>query len=92
MSSSQPSGPGLELVRAESQHVGEMGRICYEAFKALYERHHLPLDCAGEGPETWSTRTESSKTSTIQSRAPSQARPWQPTPGAGLVLTTLKLR
>ena len=43
MSSSQAS-PGLELVRAESQHVGEMGRICYEAFKDLHDRHHFPLD------------------------------------------------
>jgi ribosomal protein S18 acetylase RimI-like enzyme len=43
MSSSQTSA-GLELVRAESQHVGEMGRICYEAFKDLSDRHHFPLD------------------------------------------------
>jgi hypothetical protein len=32
MPSSQTSAAGLELVRAASQHVGEMGRICYEAF------------------------------------------------------------
>ena len=44
MSSSQISAAGLELVRAESPHVGEMGRICYEAFKSLHDRHHLPLD------------------------------------------------
>jgi len=44
MSSSQPSGACLELVRAESQHVGEIGRICYEAFKNLHDRHHFPLD------------------------------------------------
>ena len=44
MSSSKTSAAGLELVRAESQHVGEMGRICYEAFKDLYDRHHFPLD------------------------------------------------
>jgi ribosomal protein S18 acetylase RimI-like enzyme len=44
MSSSQTSAAGLELVRAESQHVGEMGRICYEAFKNLHDRHHFPLD------------------------------------------------
>lgn len=43
MSSSQTSA-GLELVRAESQHVGEMGRICYEAFKDLNDRHHFPSD------------------------------------------------
>ncbi len=44
MSSSQTSAAALELVRAESQHVGEMGRICYEAFKDLNDRHHFPLD------------------------------------------------
>ena len=44
MSSSQASAAGLELVRADSQHVGEMGRICYEAFKDLHDRHQLPLD------------------------------------------------
>ena len=44
MSSIQTSAPGLKLVRAESQHVGEMGRICYEAFKDLHDRHHFPLD------------------------------------------------
>jgi len=31
-------------VRAEPRHVGEIGRICYEAFKDLHDRHHLPLD------------------------------------------------
>jgi ribosomal protein S18 acetylase RimI-like enzyme len=44
MSSSQTSAAVLELVRAESQHVGEIGRICYEAFKDLHNRHHVPLD------------------------------------------------
>ena len=44
MSSSQTSAAGLELVRGESQHVGEMGRICYEAFKDLHDRHHFPPD------------------------------------------------
>ena len=44
MSSSQASPAGLQLVRAESQHVGEMGRICYEAFKDLHDRHRFPLD------------------------------------------------
>jgi GNAT superfamily N-acetyltransferase len=43
MSSSQTS-PRIELVLAESQHVGEMGRICYEAFKDLHDRHRFPLD------------------------------------------------
>jgi len=44
MSSSQISAASLELVRAESPHVGEMGRICYEAFKNLHDRHHFPVD------------------------------------------------
>src|SRR5262249_60835599 len=44
MRSSQRSIAGLELVRAESQHVGELGRICYEAFKDLHDRHRFPLD------------------------------------------------
>jgi predicted N-acetyltransferase YhbS len=44
MSSSQTLAAGLELVRAESQHVGEIGRICYEAFKDLHDRHRFPLD------------------------------------------------
>lgn len=44
MSSLQTPAAGLELVRAESQHVGEIGRICYEAFKNLHDRHHFPLD------------------------------------------------
>ena len=44
MSSSEVSAARRELVRAESQHVGEMGRICYEAFKELHDRHRLPLD------------------------------------------------
>jgi ribosomal protein S18 acetylase RimI-like enzyme len=43
MSSSQTSVAGLALVRAESQHVGEIGRICYEAFKDLHDLHHVPL-------------------------------------------------
>lgn len=32
------------LVRAEPQHVGELGRILYEAFKWLHEKHGFPLD------------------------------------------------
>jgi len=44
MPPSQASAAGLELVRAESKHVGEMGRICYEAFKDLHDRHRFPLD------------------------------------------------
>lgn len=35
---------GIELVPAEPQHVGEIGRICYEAFKDIQERHGFPPD------------------------------------------------
>ena len=34
----------LELVPAEAQHVSEIGRICYEAFKEIAERHGFPPD------------------------------------------------
>jgi ribosomal protein S18 acetylase RimI-like enzyme len=34
----------IQLVAAESQHVNELGRICYEAFKDLHDRHGFPLD------------------------------------------------
>jgi ribosomal protein S18 acetylase RimI-like enzyme len=34
----------LELVPAEPQHVSEIGRICYEAFKAFHEGHGFGLD------------------------------------------------
>lgn len=44
MSSSQAVAAGIQLVRAESQHVAEIGRICYEAFKDLHDRHRFPLD------------------------------------------------
>ena len=44
MSSSDVSAARPKLIRAEPQHVGEMGRICYEAFKELHDRHRLPLD------------------------------------------------
>lgn len=44
MRSSHTSIAGLELVRAEPQHVSEAGRICYEAFKDLHDRHRFPLD------------------------------------------------
>lgn len=44
MSSSDVSAARPKLIRAEPQHVGEMGRICYEAFKGLHDRHRLPLD------------------------------------------------
>lgn len=34
----------LVLSRAESQQVDELGRICYDAFKEIDERHRFPLD------------------------------------------------
>jgi ribosomal protein S18 acetylase RimI-like enzyme len=34
----------LELVPADPQHVSEIGRICYEAFKELQEGHGFPPD------------------------------------------------
>jgi predicted N-acetyltransferase YhbS len=34
----------LELVPTLAEHVDELGRICYEAFKDIHDRHHFPLD------------------------------------------------
>jgi len=34
----------LELVPAMPGHVSELGRICYEAFKDISDRHHFPSD------------------------------------------------
>ena len=34
----------LELVPAKPEHVDEMGRICYEAFKDIHDRHGFPPD------------------------------------------------
>ncbi len=34
----------LELVPAKPEHVPELGRICYEAFKDIADRHHFPPD------------------------------------------------
>jgi len=34
----------LELVPARPEHVDEMGRICYEAFKDIHDRHGFPTD------------------------------------------------
>jgi predicted N-acetyltransferase YhbS len=34
----------LEVVPAKPEHVDEMGRICYEAFKDIADRHHFPPD------------------------------------------------
>ena len=35
---------GVQLVRAEPQHIPELGRICYEAFKDVADRHGFPPD------------------------------------------------
>lgn len=34
----------LELVPARMEHVPEVGRVCYEAFKDIADRHHFPTD------------------------------------------------
>ena len=33
---------GVDLVRAQPEHVGELGRILYEAFKHIADKHHFP--------------------------------------------------
>jgi GNAT superfamily N-acetyltransferase len=34
----------VELTPARPEHVPELGRICYEAFKDISDRHHFPSD------------------------------------------------
>lgn len=34
----------IELVPAAPEHVSELGRICFEAFKTFHERHRFPPD------------------------------------------------
>src|SRR5690242_34309 len=34
----------LELIRPEPQHIPELARICFEAFKAIHEQHAFPPD------------------------------------------------
>jgi len=34
----------LELVPATPEHVSELGRIAYEEFKDISDRHHFPPD------------------------------------------------
>jgi GNAT superfamily N-acetyltransferase len=34
----------LELVPAEPKHINEIGRICFEAFKSIHDRHAFPRD------------------------------------------------
>jgi hypothetical protein len=34
----------VELIPAKPEHAGELGRICYEAFKDIADRHAFPPD------------------------------------------------
>src|SRR3990170_6884377 len=34
----------IELLPARPEHVSELGRICYEAFKDIHDRHGFPSD------------------------------------------------
>ncbi len=34
----------IELVTVEPKHVNELGRICFEAFKSIHDRHAFPRD------------------------------------------------
>jgi len=36
--------PEIELIRPEPQHVPELARICFEAFKGIHDRHAFPRD------------------------------------------------
>jgi GNAT superfamily N-acetyltransferase len=47
MSQAVPTLPaGIQLVPTEPQHVPELGRICYEAFKDIADLHGFPPDFA----------------------------------------------
>ena len=34
----------IELIKPEPQHVPELGRICFEAFRSIHDRHGFPRD------------------------------------------------
>ncbi|HET9200156.1 MAG TPA: GNAT family N-acetyltransferase [Dehalococcoidia bacterium] len=34
----------IELIRPRPEHASELGRICYEAFKDIADKHHFPHD------------------------------------------------
>ena len=34
----------IELITPEPQHVPELGRICFEAFRSIHDRHNFPRD------------------------------------------------
>ncbi|HMD48644.1 MAG TPA: GNAT family N-acetyltransferase [Bryobacteraceae bacterium] len=38
------ASPSVELVPVKPEHAGELGRICYEAFKDIADRHAFPPD------------------------------------------------
>src|SRR3972149_6534361 len=40
---------GVELVPARAEHVSELGRIAYEAFKDISDRHGFPSDFSSTG-------------------------------------------
>jgi ribosomal protein S18 acetylase RimI-like enzyme len=44
MSEAASARAGLQLVQATPEHVSELGRICYEAFKDIADRHNFPPD------------------------------------------------
>jgi GNAT superfamily N-acetyltransferase len=39
----------VELISPTPEHVPELGRICYEAFKDIADRHHFPPDFPSAG-------------------------------------------
>src|SRR5688572_24831443 len=34
----------IELITPEQQHVTELGRICFDAFRSIHDRHGFPRD------------------------------------------------
>ncbi|HUJ49467.1 MAG TPA: GNAT family N-acetyltransferase [Bryobacteraceae bacterium] len=35
---------GIQLIEPKPEHISELGRICYEAFKDIADQHHFPPD------------------------------------------------
>ncbi|HLH00212.1 MAG TPA: GNAT family N-acetyltransferase [Bryobacteraceae bacterium] len=46
MSEAAAARSSVQLIEAKPEHVPELGRICYEAFKDIADRHHFPPDFA----------------------------------------------
>ena len=44
MSEAASARATVQLVQAKPEHVSELGRICYEAFKDIADRHNFPPD------------------------------------------------